>query len=96
MSVPKKKGYAALAAELPQDRHTREQEENDEQNRADVMMLVLDQAVSAGDLVLLVDALGLDEELAAVAGNDVVAHPERHRRLRSARIQAGLEDAVLE
>jgi hypothetical protein len=92
MTVPKKKGYAALAAELPQDRHSREQEENDEVNRHELMLVLLDQATSAVDLVTLVDIIGLDEELDELAGGD----PERHRRLRLARIQARLEDAELE
>jgi hypothetical protein len=93
MTPPRKKrGYDAVAAELPQELRTREQKEHDDVSRHELMLALLDQATSAVDLVTLVDMLGLDEELAELVG-DI---PERHRRLRSARIQAGLEDAVLE
>jgi len=92
MTVPKKKGYAAMAAELPQDRHTREQQEHDDVSRHELMLALLDQAKDAVDLVLLVDMLGLDEELDDLVGGD----PERHRRLRLARIQAKLVDSTLE
>jgi hypothetical protein len=93
MTPPKKqKGYKAMASELPQEMRTREQKEHDDVSRHELMLALLDQASSAVDLVTLVDILGLDEELAELVG-DI---PERHRRLRSARIQAGLEDAVLE
>jgi hypothetical protein len=88
----KKRGFDAVAAELPQELRTREQQENDEANRSDVLLVTLDQATDAVDLVTLVDMIGLDEELGDLVG-DI---EERHRRLRSARIRAGLEDAVLE
>ena len=88
----KKKGYAALAAELPQETYSREQAEHDDVSRHELMLALLDQATSAVDLVLLVDMLGLDEELDELVGGDA----ERHRRLRLARIQAKLEDSTLE
>ena len=51
--------------------------------------LVQRQQSGAIDLVTVVDALGLEEQLDELAGS-ARRHPERHRRLEAARRAAGL------
>lgn len=70
----------------------------DVQLRRDALLEVLTftQARGTGAVALmeLVDELGLEVELAELAGLPV-EEPERHRRIAAARAEAELEDLVL-
>jgi len=63
-----------------------EQQENDAVNQHETLFVILDSARDAVDLVTLIGAIGLDEELDDLAGED----PERHRRIAAARELAQL------
>lgn len=79
---------------VPFENRTEEQEADDARNRRAMLRVLLEVARDAGDLVTLAGMLGLDEELAELAG-PAEEHPERHRRLVDAANAAQLEEEDL-
>ena len=60
-----------------------------------VLRYVNDNGTGAAGLVELTELLGLDEELAELAG-DPERHPERHRAIEAAQLELGLSVDELE
>jgi hypothetical protein len=59
-------------------------EELNADDRAGCLLVLLDRATSAVELLQLVEVLGLADELEQLAGA-AEQHPERHRRIEAAR-----------
>jgi len=82
------------SASIEHEFRTEEQAELDAKNRRSTLVGILDHVQrhqgNGLDLVILVDALDLDEELKELAG-PARRSPKRHQRLKAARASAELE-----
>jgi hypothetical protein len=79
----------------------RSQSEHEEEvgavDRAGCLLMLLDRATSAVELMRLVTILGLEDELEQLAGDTVTLRgAERHRRIQAARVELELQLGELE
>jgi len=80
--------------DMPRDFRADEQKETDEKNRRSTLIGVLDHCIrhhlGPVDMVELINAVGLEDELNELAGS-AAETPERHRRLLDAWSSARLD-----